>query len=195
MDPRPAFERATAQAARLVAEVKPGQYEDPTPCTEFDVRRLVSHLIGATRRFAVLGEGGDALAVEPFADELGDEAFAAGYEDARQSALKAWQDDARLDDQVTVPWGKVPGRAAVAGYVMETVTHSWDLWDALGRPGTLDPELAAIALGTARQVLPDGPRGPQAPFADVTPVPAGSGPYGELASWLGREPVDVRNRG
>jgi uncharacterized protein (TIGR03086 family) len=195
MDPRPAFERATAQTARLIADIRPEQYGLPTPCAEFDVRRLVSHLVGATRRFTVVGEGGDGMAVHPFADDVADEALAAAYEEGRLAALKAWQDDARLDAEVTVPWGAVPGRAAVAGYVMETVTHSWDLWDALGRPGNLDPELAGVALGIAQRVLPAERRGPEVPFGDVRPVPADSGPYGELAAWLGREPVDVRNRG
>jgi hypothetical protein len=26
-----------------------------------------------------------------------------------------------------VPWGKIPGRFAIAGYVQEILTHGWDL--------------------------------------------------------------------
>ncbi|MZD05439.1 TIGR03086 family protein [Streptomyces sp. SID5785] len=195
MDPRPVFERATAQTARLVADIRPDQYGLPTPCSEFDVRRLVSHLVGAMRRVTVVGEGGDGMSVTPFADGVADEALAAAYEERRQAALKAWQDDARLDAEVVVPWGTVPGRAAVAAYVMETVTHAWDLWDALGRHGTLDPDLAEFALATAHRALPAEPRGGQVPFGEVRTAPAGSGPYEQLAAWLGREPVHGGNEG
>ncbi|MEV5612131.1 TIGR03086 family metal-binding protein [Streptomyces sp. NPDC052225] len=190
-DPRPVFDRATAQVARLIAAAPPARFADPTPCTEFDVRRLISHLVGVTRRIAVVGEGGDGMAVEPFADSVADEALPKAYEEARADALRAWRDDARLDSDVTVPWGSMPGRAALSGYVMETVTHSWDLWEALGRPGTLDPELAGFALGVARAVLPPERRGPDVPFGEVVAVPEQADVHGELAAWLGRTPLDV----
>ncbi|WP_338703784.1 TIGR03086 family metal-binding protein [Streptomyces sp. Q6] len=192
-DPRPLFDRATAQATRLVAAARPARFTDPTPCREFDVRRLISHLVGVTRRIAVVGEGGDGLAVAPFADTVADEALAVAYEDARAAALRAWRDDARLDAEVAVPWGNVPGRAALAGYVMETVTHTWDLWEALGRPGTLDPELAGFALGVARTVLPAERRGPDVPFGATVAAPERADTYGELAAWLGRSPLGEKN--
>ncbi|MFI7344453.1 TIGR03086 family metal-binding protein [Streptomyces sp. NPDC050085] len=188
-DPRPLLERATAQLARLIGGVQPGQYELPTPCDEFDVRRLISHVVGGTRRIAVVGEGGDGLAVPSFAEGIADGELAQRYEAGRIEALKAWQDDARLDAEVTVPWGSVPGRAALGGYVLETTTHSWDLWEALGRPGSLDPELAGFALAVARQALPAERRGPEVPFGEVVAAPQEGGPYGELAAWLGRRPL------
>ncbi|MYW63672.1 TIGR03086 family protein [Streptomyces sp. SID8379] len=188
-DPRPLFERATAQVAGLVASVRPEQYERATPCAEFDVRRLISHLIGGGRRVVVVGEGGDGLSVASFADGIADAALTEAYEEVRVGALKAWQDEAALDRQVTVPWGSVPGRAALSGFVLESVAHSWDLWEALGRPGTLDPELAGFALTVARQALPAERRGPEVPFGEIVATPEGADAYGELAAWLGRRPL------
>jgi uncharacterized protein (TIGR03086 family) len=189
IDPRPVYARATEQAVALIKTVRPEQLGDPTPCTEFDVRTLLSHVVGGTRRIAVVGEGGDGLAVRPFADEVEDDDWAAAYDEARTRVLAAWASDARMTAPVRVPWGEVPGAAALSGYVMELVTHTWDLSEALGHPLELDPELAEFALATAHRVLPAERRDDSVPFGSVQPAPEGADPYAQLAAWLGREPL------
>ncbi|MEU1007254.1 TIGR03086 family metal-binding protein [Streptomyces sp. NPDC005890] len=189
-DPRPLYARATEQAAALIRTVRPEQLAGPTPCTEFDVRGLLSHVVGGTLRIAVVGEGGDGLAVEPVAEGVADDGWAAAYDEVRVRVLKAWESDERMAAPVRVPWGEVPGHAALSGYVMEIVTHTWDLAEAVGRPHELDPELAEFALATARRVLPDSrPRDAQTPFDTRREAPAGADAYGQLAAWLGREPL------
>src|ERR1700730_17450258 len=69
-DPRELHQRAMAQTESIVAAVSPDQLTLPTLCTEFDVRALLSHVVGGLNRIAVMGEGGDALAVEPRADAV-----------------------------------------------------------------------------------------------------------------------------
>ncbi|MEU8028128.1 TIGR03086 family metal-binding protein [Streptomyces sp. NPDC049099] len=190
IDPRPFYARATDQAAALIRTVRPDQLDGPTPCTEFDVRALLSHIVGGTRRIAVVGEGGDGLAVQPVADGVEDDGWAAAYDEVRVRVLKAWESDERMTTPVRVPWGEVPGHAALSGYVMEIVTHTWDLAEALGHPHRLDPELARFALTTARQVLPDSrPRDEDTPFDTRRPTPEGADLYEQLAAWLGRAPL------
>ncbi|MEU4172437.1 TIGR03086 family metal-binding protein [Streptomyces sp. NPDC026665] len=190
MDPRPLYTRAAAQIASLIATVRPEQLDGVTPCAEFDVRLLLSHLVGGARRIAVIGAGGDGLAVRPFADGVPDDGWGAAYDEAGEQVRVAWADDARLDAVVRVPWGEVPGRIALAGYVMEAVTHTWDLSEALGRPLELDPELAEFALTIATRVLPDeGREDPGLPFGAVVPAPEGADAYGRLAAWTGRGPL------
>ena len=94
----------------------------------------------------------------------------------------------RLDALIEVPWGKVPGRIAVCGYVQEILTHGWDLARATGQATELDPELAVWVLAIARRILPAEPRGGGVPFGPVVPAPPGAGPYAQLAAWLGRQP-------
>ncbi|KAB1985611.1 TIGR03086 family metal-binding protein [Streptomyces triticiradicis] len=190
MDPRPLYARAAAQIASLIATVRPERLESPTPCAEFDVRLLLSHMVGGTRRIAVIGAGGDGLALPPFADGVPDDGWSAAYDEARDRVRAGWADDARLDAPVRVPWGEVPGRIALAGYVMEAVTHTWDLSEALGRPLELDPEPAEFALMIAERVLPDeGREDPELPFGAVVPAPEGADAYGRLAAWTGRRPL------
>ena len=187
-DPREIHRRAMAQTEAIVVAVEPGQLGLPTPCAEYDVRALLSHMVGGLNRFAIVGEGGDALARPARADDVPDDGWLAAYQAASQRARQAWADDAKLDALVEVPWGKIPGRFAIAGYVQEILTHGWDLAQATGQPTERDPELALFALTGAKRILPPETRGDDIPFGPVIPVPPDAAPYAQLAAWLGRQP-------
>lgn len=194
-DPRDIFWRAVAQTESIIAAVREDQAGLPTPCAEWDVRTLVSHLTGVVIRVALVGEGADALSLPPFAelpdDPSGNPApgWVAAYQAAVARAAAAWADDAKLDAMFAVPWGKVPGRVALAGYVRELLAHGWDLAAATGQQTELDEEIGSFALEVAKRSLPaDGRDG--IPFGPVVKVPAGAGTYAQLAAWLGRTPQD-----
>ena len=188
MDPRPLHRRAIAQTEAVVAAVSPAQFDLSTPCSEYDVRALLSHIVGGLNRVAIVGEGGDALARPARADGVPDDGWLAAYRAAADRAVAAWADDAGLDALVEVPWGKIPGRFALVGYVQEVLTHGWDLAKATAQPTEGDPELARWALAGARRILPPENRGGDIPFGPVVEVPADAGPYAQLAAWLGRHP-------
>jgi uncharacterized protein (TIGR03086 family) len=131
-DPRPLHRRAIAQTESIVAAVSPAQLALPTPCSAYDVRALLSHIVGGLNRVAIMGEGGAALARTaralstpgrttaqrpPAADGVPDDGWPAAYRAAGARAVAAWTDDAKLDALVEVPWGKVascPPSPAVA---------------------------------------------------------------------------------
>jgi uncharacterized protein (TIGR03086 family) len=182
------YARALDQTELIIEKVQPGQLGDPTPCTDFDVRSLLSHMVGGLNRAAIFGEGGDGLAVPARADAVPDDGWPDAFRQASVRAQAAWADDAKLDAMVNVPWGQVPGRGAVTGYVQEVLTHGWDLATATSQQTELDPELAEFALAFARRMLPAEPRGGQIPFGPVVAAPDGDGPYARLAGWLGRRP-------
>ena len=187
-DPREIHRRAMTQTEAIVVAVEPGQLGLPTPCPEYDVRSLLSHIVGGLNRVAIVGEGGDALARPARVDGVPDDGWPTAYQAASQRASQAWADDAKLDALVEVPWGKIPGRFAIAGYVQEILTHGWDLAKATGQPTEGDPDLAFFALAGAKRVLPPDARGDDVPFAPVVPVPPDTTPYAQLAAWLGRQP-------
>jgi uncharacterized protein (TIGR03086 family) len=113
----------------------------------------------------------------------------AAYRAAADRVTAAWADDAKLDTLVEVPWGKVPGRFAIAGYVQEILAHGWDLAQATGQETERDPELALWALTTAKRILPPDIRGDAGvPFGPVVEVSPDATPYAQLAAWLGRRP-------
>ncbi|BCM69627.1 MULTISPECIES: TIGR03086 family metal-binding protein [unclassified Streptomyces] len=187
-DPRPLYRRATEQAAALIETVRPEDLTRPTPCTAYDVRALLGHIVGGTRRIALVGEGGDGQSAPLSASDVPGDRWAQAYDEARQRAVRAWAGDDRMTATVRVPWGEIPGRAALSAYVMEIVAHTWDLSEAVGRPVPLDAELAEFSLAAAHEALPEGPRKGR-PFDAPVPAPEGADAYGRLAAWLGREPL------
>lgn len=179
-DPRPVFAEATAWVAALLRATKTEQLADPTPCTDFDVAALGSHLIGTVRRAVAIGEGADPLSVD-----LSQTAFdAERYAQTAQRAIELWADDTKLGAMVKVPWGTVPGAAALWGYVNEQFTHGWDLAQATGQDSEADPASVEQALGFCRAYIPADREG--APFGAVVEPRADAGPTEQLANWLGR---------
>jgi uncharacterized protein (TIGR03086 family) len=186
-DPREYFARAAAQTETIIAAVRPDQLGLATPCPEFDVRALLSHIVGSANRTAIIGEGGVLSPEQSRVDGVSDDGWTEAFRAAATRARAAWQDAATLDAEFAVPWGKVPGRIALSGYVQEILMHGWDLAKATGQPTELDPELAGWVLDIARRILPAAPR-EGAPFGPVVPVDADAGVYAQLAGWLGRQP-------
>ncbi|MEU5053100.1 TIGR03086 family metal-binding protein [Streptomyces sp. NPDC021096] len=185
-DPRPLLDRATAQLSALIHAMPADRLGDPTPCTEFDVRALLAHLVLGAHDGAAIGESGDVVWGRPPTD-IADDGWGRAYEEARARLAAGWADDATLERVVDLPWGKLPGRAYLtSGMVLETVTHTWDLSEALGHPLPLDQELAEPVLEWARRFLPAERRGGGVPFEPVRPAPEGADAYTALAAWLGR---------
>ncbi len=181
-DPRPLYSAALSWAHGLMAG--PHDLDAPTPCAEFDVRDLLGHLVATAERARVIGEGGDPGSVPLVVRGLADPAGA--YAEATAKTLAVWADDALLDRTLTVPWGTVPGRGAVWGYLNETLVHGWDLAVATGQDPEADPALAGAVLAVVPRFLPEEPRGGPVPFGPVVPSRPDAGPTERLANWSGR---------
>jgi uncharacterized protein (TIGR03086 family) len=186
MDPRPLYLRALDQLEKVFAAVTPADLDRPTPCTDYDLRELLSHVIGGIHRCAYVGEGGRAMDLFPGVGQVDDTDWPGALSRARARATRAWADDATLDRVVEVPWGTVPGRIAMGGYVMEAVTHSWDIAQVVTPATALDEELALAALGIATTALPADRDRTGLPFGPLQEVPADADAYSRLAGWLGR---------
>ena len=189
-DPRPLLTRALDQIGALVDTTAVDRLGDPTPCTGWDVRTLLGHLVAVHRRVAHVARGGDPFDIPRFA-EVPDGRYAAALAAARADVDAVWGDEAVLDRVLTLPWGRMPGRHAGFGYVQEYTVHAWDLAAATGRTGDLDPGLAEAIEDTARRVVPAEGRGEHVPFGPVVAVGPDAGPYERLVGWLGRDPRAV----
>lgn len=189
-DLRPLLARAFDQAEAVIASVTPDQLTQPTPCTDWDVRALLSHMVLAARRNAAVGQGRSALEVQP--EAIPDDEVRAAFHAAREAADRAWADDTALTREVQVPWGRMPGAIVIGAYLTETVTHTWDLWMATSASARLDPELGEVASAAAHRAVPTDRD--QFPFAPVVEVPTNADPYSRLAGWMGRSP-DWRGAG
>ena len=74
-------------------------------------------------------------------------------------AREVWT-DAVLDTPIQLGWGPVlPGRVVTAIYLMEVLSHAWDLATATGQPSEAPGGLGHAGLVAARAGLPAEPRG------------------------------------
>src|SRR5262249_18299637 len=50
-DPVEHFERAARAVERVIGAIDPEQMDNPTPCTEWNVRQLLNHLVGGNESY------------------------------------------------------------------------------------------------------------------------------------------------
>ena len=184
-DPRPMLIRALDQTQQLMDTVAPDELQLPTPCPEYDVRTLLGHLLSVVGRIDLALTGGNALDIPSItegADLMGT------WKERRARLDATLADDAVLDQICKLPWGTLPGAAAIAAYTGELTTHSWDLAKATDRVDQLDDSLATYVLPLVHQFIPADPRGGHVPFGPVVPVAEDASPYDQLAAWQGRQP-------
>jgi len=180
------LDRALDQTAGLLAAVDASQAGLATPCAEWDVRALVSHLAGQDLRNFLVAARGESADWQAPADEIGDD-WAAAFRDRAESLRAAWR-AADLDRLVAGAGGEAPLRFRADQQITELAVHDWDLAKATGQPTELDPALAEHGLNWSRQMLRPEFRGPDKAFGVEVPVPEDAPVYDRLAGWFGRDP-------
>jgi uncharacterized protein (TIGR03086 family) len=187
--PLDALTTALDGTGTLVAAVRDGEWSLPTPCSGWDVRALVNHLVGGNRLFARVLNGEplpprEELGRRAGEDQLGEDPGAA-YRSSADQLRAAFAVPGVLDRVVSVPVGDLPGIAALHLRVVETLVHGWDLATATGRPAPFPDELAAAELRFSEDLLQRLPEG-RHPFAPSQPVGDDAPALDRLVALLGR---------
>ena len=185
-----AFDRAVASTADVVKAAPAGQMSARTPCTEWDVRALLNHVIGTLwLAAALLSDQAPRYPMAPGGlppgDLAGDDPAAAYAEAAAAALTAAAAGDALTRGHVT-PLGEMPGPALAGFTTLDILVHGWDLATATGQPADLDGRLAAHAIGFARQAITPDTRAPRIgpPLAIAPDAPVTH----QLVAFLGRNP-------
>lgn len=176
-------ERALAQTGQIVAGVEPEQFGLPTPCTEWDVRTLLGHLVRGNQNTAAAAES-TPRQPNPIADPSDDPI--AEYQESAEAAKRAWRQSGRLDQSYQTPFGMLPGQGLLSLRLIETVTHGWDLARATGQEPRFDDDLVQAAMTLAQARL-SGPRPPGLPFGPVVEVGNDRPAIDRLAGFMGRQ--------
>ena len=149
--------RADDGFTQRLALVRPDQWAAQTPCTEWDVRALVNHVVGANRRYTMLLHGAATDEVASFvatAAEL-EAAFGEPGAMARTAYHRA---------------GERTGAQLLEMRVLDVAVHTWDLARAIRAGESLDPDVVAFAL-TLQDTFDAGrQRGAFAPPPGKTPA-------------------------
>jgi uncharacterized protein (TIGR03086 family) len=142
------YSRATAEFDRRVQAVSGDQWSWSTPCTEWNVRALVNHLVNEDRWVPELLRG---MTIEDVGDRfdgdlLGNDPKTA-WRDAMEQARAAVSEVGALERTVHLSFGDLLGRDYIAQVATDHVVHAWDLARGIGAVDRLDPELVEFAYG------------------------------------------------
>ena len=174
---------------RIVAGVAPAQFDQPTPCREWDVRALLNHLVGTlVLGTALLSDTPPAVAMGPgqlpVADLLDGDPLTA-YRTGVETLLAAAGDGA-LERSHQTPFGEMPGSVLGGFTTLDIAVHGWDLARATGQDGELDGGLAAPLLAFARGAITADTRAPR--IGPALEPPPGATLTQQLVAYLGRQP-------
>jgi len=135
------YRRAARRFGELVDAVGDDQWRNRTPCTEWDVRALVSHVHGETMWVPELfaGKTIDEVGDRFDGDLLGDDAPAA-WATAERDAVQAICGPGAMERTVHLSAGDASGRQYAEELFLDLVIHGWDLAKGIDVDDTLDPE-------------------------------------------------------
>ena len=181
------------RTSKAVRDVRPDQFELPTPCTGWDVRRLINHLC-MTSQFCARVAAGEKVEPDYETDFVGDDP-ADAYDRWKDEMLVACAAPGLGERTVHMPIGDVPGAVVLALALMDTVVHRWDLTRAVGADPHISADAAGALLEQIRPMIPEAMRAPtpdattgQIPFGPQVDVPEGAPAIDQLMGFLGRAP-------
>jgi uncharacterized protein (TIGR03086 family) len=183
-------EEAVRASIAVVAQAGTAGLARPTPCADWTLRGLITHMAAQHYGFAAAAAGdGDPERWRP--RRLGDDP-AAEYRASAEAVLAAFAAPGVLDRALVLPeiaaGTPFPARYAISFHLLDYVAHSWDVARALGLGVRFTPELLEAALRVARAVPGGEARlAPGAAFAPAVSWPDGS-PLDRVLALLGRDP-------
>jgi uncharacterized protein (TIGR03086 family) len=132
---------------RRVRAVRPDQWQDPTPCTEWDVRALVDHVVTEQLWAPLLLSGAtiDDVGDRFDGDQLGDDPVAA-WMSAAAAAWEAFAAPGALRGHVELSYGRRPADGYCQEMTLDLAVHAWDLARGIGADKRLDEELTREVL-------------------------------------------------
>lgn len=180
------FRRSIDEFGRRVAQIKGDQWHNATPCTEWDVRVLVNHIVNENRWVPPLLDG---KTIEEVGDRfdgdlLGDDPNQA-WKESSEEALDASKRDGAMETTTHLSFGDFPGSDYITQVAVDHIIHSWDLARGIGADDTMDPDLVQFAYD---YFLPqaDAWRAGGA-FGELVDVPESADPQTRLLALTGRK--------
>jgi uncharacterized protein (TIGR03086 family) len=190
MDPMDQFERAQAWTGSIIAGVHIEDLHEPTPCRDWDVSRLLDHLIADIDAFnrVASGEPLDLLtSIKP--DEPENEGRAtpdarATFGQITDRARELWSRPGALEQTYKTSRSELPGTGFFNIFLIEMLVHGWDLAKATGQSTEMPAELAEAELAFTTAMMKERRMG----FEQPVPVPEDASATDRLVAWLGRTP-------
>lgn len=172
------LERGYDATAAVLDAIPAEALAAPSPCTEWTVREVANHLVGALHVFAAAV---DSAPADLDGDNLGDDP-AQAYRAAARRCLAAFARPGALDQEHPFPFGPTTGTMIANISLSESLVHGWDLARGAGVPYAPDP---AVVDAVAALSDPDEPK-PEGMFGEPVPTPPDASTFTVLLGQLGR---------
>ena len=136
--------RAVAEFDSRVRAISDDQWDAGTPCTEWNVRDLLGHMVSENlwtpwlMRGATIAEAGDR-----FEGDVLDDDPKGAWAEASADAVRAVQEDGAMERTVHLSFGPTPASEYTMQLFADHLIHAWDLARAIGGDDTLAPDLVA----------------------------------------------------
>ena len=119
--------------AERITEVGPDQHFLPTPCGDWNVAGLITHVLGGNHMAVRLLEGAHRAEAIGYLSglALGDDPLATFRANAEEQ-LAAFSEPGALERIVEHPMGDLPGSAMLGFRIGDLTLHAWDLATAVG---------------------------------------------------------------
>jgi uncharacterized protein (TIGR03086 family) len=181
---------AATESARVVGGVRADQFSAATPCTDWDLRALLNHIILWTAYSAERRARDEQVPEELMnADFAAEPGYAADYSAQLDKAVAAWSDPAAWERNLNVMGSPTPAADVAALLIAEMVLHGWDAAKASGQSYTARDDVAEAALNAveANAELFRKYQG----FAEPVQVPASASALDRALAQSGRDPAWV----
>lgn len=165
--------RALDQVGDVLAAIHEDQLSQPTPCGDWDVSRLIAHVVATPRNFIEMGRGNEPdWSAEP---DLITSGWTSVFRSAADDLIHFWHQTGDAAEPGQVDW-----------QTAEFAVHTWDLARATGHSTDLDAEVAERGLAFMSASLSPESRGEA--FGPEVSVPEDTPPYDRIAAFAGRDP-------
>ncbi|MGI9607027.1 MAG: TIGR03086 family metal-binding protein [Acidimicrobiales bacterium] len=183
MDATQAMQETDQIVSGLISNLTSDHREMRTPCDEWNVHELIEHMCSGAHGIAG-GLQGQAPPEE--APDLLANGPAAGWAEASGHLTEAATPEI-LQAMHQMPFGEVPGEAALSVIVADAATHAWDLAQATGQELQMSDELAAFANATWQGLVPAEDRPQPGGFKPALAASDDASPLEQMLAFTGRQ--------
>lgn len=150
------FQTAVHSVHDVIQHVSLDDMNKPTPCSEWNVRQLLNHIVSEVAWIKPLlhGKTIDEVGGVLDGDLLGDtpaEAWQAYKQEAQQAVTNA-----KPDTIAHLSYADKPAQAYIAEVSADMIVHGWDLARAIGLEYVIEDTIAQQCLDATKDIMPSG---------------------------------------
>jgi uncharacterized protein (TIGR03086 family) len=193
MDHADTMSQSIDVAVAAIRGADPARFGDPSPCAEYTVGQVVSHLAFGLLLAEYAGrrkaweEGWSESDLAPYLVGVPEAEWADKAAAQAEATRRAWTDPAAWDGETTFGGGAMPAAAVGSMMTAEFVVHGWDVAAATGQRIEVGGPLGEAVLEGVTAIAPMGREGGW--FAPEVAVPADAPALDRALAASGRDPA------